>query len=88
MDWQSDRKRESPLPFPTHTMVLTSVRQLKNPAIRTGEKSLWMQLASLQEQLRPNLSKKMTELVEEGEELTITDKSFPTQFKYKIVFSK
>jgi hypothetical protein len=32
-------------------------RQLKNPAIRTGEKSLWMQLASLQEQLRPNLDK-------------------------------
>jgi ubiquitin-activating enzyme E1 C len=26
--------------------------------------------------------------VEEGEELTITDKSFPTQFKYKAVFSK
>jgi ubiquitin-activating enzyme E1 C len=63
-------------------------RQLKNPAIRTGEKSLWMQLASLQEQLRPNLDKKMSELVEEGEELTVTDKSFPTQFKYKAVFSK
>lgn len=47
-----------------------------------------MQLASLQEQLRPNLDKKMSELVEEGEELTITDKSFPTQFKYKVVFSK
>jgi ubiquitin-activating enzyme E1 C len=49
---------------------------------------LWMQLASLQEQLRPNLDKKMSELMEDGEELTITDKSFPTQFKYKAVFSK
>jgi ubiquitin-activating enzyme E1 C len=88
MGWLSDQKRECPVPFPTDAMVLTTTRQLKNPAIRTGEKSLWMQLASLQEQLRPNLSKKMTELVEEGEELTVTDKSFPTQFKYKVVFSK
>jgi ubiquitin-activating enzyme E1 C len=62
--------------------------QLKHPAIRTGEKSLWMQLASLQDQLRPNLEKRMDELVEDGEELTITDKSFPMQFKYKVVFSK
>jgi ubiquitin-activating enzyme E1 C len=46
-----------------------------------------MQLASLQEQLRPNLGKKMVELVEEGEELTVTDKSFPMQFKYKVVFA-
>jgi ubiquitin-activating enzyme E1 C len=68
--------------------ILTASRQLKNPAIRTGGKSLWMQLASLQEQLRPNLDKKMVELVEDGEELTITDRSFPTQFKYKVVFSQ
>ena len=47
-----------------------------------------MQLAGLEEQTRPNLSKKMSDLVEEGEELLITDKSFPTQFKYKVVFQK
>lgn len=63
-------------------------RQLKKPSIRTGEKSLYMQLAGLEEQTRPNLVKKMSELVEEGEELLITDKSFPTQFKYKVVFQK
>jgi len=76
------------LPLLRKQAFLTKTSQLKNPAIRTGEKSLWMQLASLQAQLRPNLDKKMSELVEEGEELTITDKSFPTQFKYKAVFSK
>jgi hypothetical protein len=27
-------------------------------------------------------------LVEDGEELTINDRSFPTQFKYKVVFSQ
>ena len=42
-----------------------------------------MQLAGLEEQTRPNLEKKMIDLVEEGEELLITDRSFPTQFKYK-----
>ncbi|KAH7408465.1 hypothetical protein DE146DRAFT_646280 [Phaeosphaeria sp. MPI-PUGE-AT-0046c] len=62
--------------------------QLKHPSIRTGEKTLWMQLAGMQEQLRPNLDKKMSELLEEGEEMTITDKGFPTQFKYRAVFSK
>jgi NEDD8-activating enzyme E1 len=47
-----------------------------------------MQLAGLEEQLRPNLEKKMVDLVEEGEELLITDKSFPTQFRYKVLWSK
>lgn len=47
-----------------------------------------MQLAGLEEQTRPNLVKKMGDLVEEGEELLITDKSFPTQFKYKVVYAK
>ncbi|KAG9188638.1 ubiquitin-activating enzyme E1 C [Alternaria panax] len=61
--------------------------QLKKPSIRTGEKSLYMQLAGLEEQTRPNLEKKMVDLVEEGEELLITDRSFPTQFKYKVVWA-
>lgn len=47
-----------------------------------------MQLAGLEAQTRPNLEKKMRELVEEGEELLITDKSFPTQFKYKVMYMK
>lgn len=46
-----------------------------------------MQLAGLEEQTRPNLEKKMIDLVEEGEELLITDKSFPTQFKYKVIWA-
>lgn len=47
-----------------------------------------MQLAGLEEQTRPNLVKKMADLLEEGEELLITDRSFPTQFRYKVVFAK
>ncbi|KAF2634152.1 NEDD8-activating enzyme E1 catalytic subunit [Massarina eburnea CBS 473.64] len=61
--------------------------QLKKPSIRTGEKSLYIQsLADLERQTRHNLEKKMVDLVEEGEEMVITDKAFPTQFKYKVVF--
>jgi len=30
----------------------------------------------------------MNELVEDGEEMVITDKSFPTQFKYKVVYKQ
>ncbi|CAI6272070.1 unnamed protein product [Periconia digitata] len=63
--------------------------QLKKPSIRTGEKSLYIQsLADLERQTRGNLDKEMSDLVEEGEEMVVTDKAFPTQFKYKAVFSK
>lgn len=68
--------------------ALTISRQLKKPSIRTGEKSLYMQMAGLEEQTRPNLEKKLCDLVEDGEEILITDKSFPTQFKYKVVYQK
>ena len=63
--------------------------QLKKPSIRTGEKSLYVQsLADLERQTRGNLDKTLGELVEEGEEMVITDKAFPTQFKYRVVFEK
>lgn len=68
--------------------MLTVHSQLKKPSIRTGEKSLYMQMAGLEEQTRPNLEKKLGDLVEDGEEILITDKSFPTQFKYKMVYQK
>jgi ubiquitin-activating enzyme E1 C len=68
--------------------ALTISRQLKKPSIRTGEKSLYMQMAGLEEQTRHNLEKKLCDLVEDGEEILITDKSFPTQFKYKVVYQK
>ncbi|KAF2270642.1 hypothetical protein CC78DRAFT_563983 [Lojkania enalia] len=61
--------------------------QLKKPAIRTEAKSLYYQFPpSLEEQTRPNLSKKLNELVESGEEVAITDPAFPLQFKYKLIF--
>lgn len=64
-------------------------RQLKKPTIRTEEKSLYYQFPpSLEEQTRPNLSKKLSELVSDGEEVAIQDPAFQIAFKYKLVFQK
>jgi ubiquitin-activating enzyme E1 C len=62
--------------------------QLKKPSIRSEEKTLYYQSPpSLEEQTRPNLLKRLGELVSNGEEVAITDPAFPTvQFKYKLVF--
>jgi ubiquitin-activating enzyme E1 C len=63
--------------------------QLKKPSIRSEERSLYYQFPpDLQEQTRPNLAKKLSELVADGEEVAITDPAFPLQFKYKLVFQK
>ncbi|PSN69797.1 hypothetical protein BS50DRAFT_519204 [Corynespora cassiicola Philippines] len=63
--------------------------QLKKPSIRSGEKTLYYpHVASIEEQTRHNLSKKIGELLEDGEEVAVSDKAFPTTFKYKMVFKK
>lgn len=60
--------------------------QLKKPSLRTGSTTLYMQSpASLEEATRPNLEKRLKDVVEEGEEVSVTDPSFPTVvFRYKI----
>lgn len=61
--------------------------QLKKPTIRTGEKSLYYQAPkALEEQTRPNLSKKMKELVSDGEEIAVSDSAFTIDFKFKLLF--
>ena len=61
--------------------------QLKRPAIRTEAKSLYFrQPAGLEEATRPNLSKKMNELVETGEQVAITDPAFTFTLRYDLTF--
>lgn len=61
--------------------------QLKKPTIRTAEKSLYYQAPiALEEQTRPNLVKKMRELVSDGEEVAISDQAFTIDFKFKLNF--
>jgi ubiquitin-activating enzyme E1 C len=69
--------------------ILIVFRQLKKPSIRSEEKSLYYQFPpGLEEQTRHNLPKKLSALVESGEEVVITDPAFPLQFKYKLVFKE
>ncbi|KAF2146870.1 uncharacterized protein K452DRAFT_323927 [Aplosporella prunicola CBS 121167] len=61
--------------------------QLKKPSIRTEAKSLYYQFPpSLEEQTRANLTKKLVELVGDGEEVVVSDPAFQQPFKFKLVF--
>ncbi len=65
-----------------------SEAQLKKPTLRTERTSLYSQFPpSLEEQTRPNLSKKISELVVDGEEIGVSDPAFAIAFKYKLIFS-
>ncbi|KAJ9615688.1 NEDD8 activating enzyme [Cladophialophora chaetospira] len=61
--------------------------QLKKPSIRTEAKTLYVQAPkSLEEMTRPNLGKKMRELVGDGEEVGVSDSAFTISFKFKLVY--
>ena len=61
--------------------------QLKKPTLRTESTSLYFQSPpSLEEQTRPNLSKKLSELISDGEEIGVSDPAFTIDFKFKLVF--
>jgi ubiquitin-activating enzyme E1 C len=61
--------------------------QLKKPTLRTNETSLYYQSPpSLEEQTRPNLSKKISELVADGEEVVVSDPAFNINFRFKLAF--
>ena len=64
--------------------------QLKKPSIRSADnRSLYLQSPpSLEQQTRPNLSKKLSELIGDGDEVGITDPSFTITFKFRLVFNK
>lgn len=62
--------------------------QLKKPTLRSEAKSLYSQFPpSLREQTTPNLSKKLSDLVVDGEEIGVTDPAFSISFKYKLIFN-
>lgn len=61
--------------------------QLKKPTLRTESASLYYQAPkSLEEQTRPNLAKKLFELVADGEEIAVSDPAFSIDFKFKLAF--
>ncbi|KAK4458012.1 hypothetical protein QBC42DRAFT_29985 [Cladorrhinum samala] len=65
--------------------------QLKKPSVRAEGRTLYMQFPpSLEQQTRPNLEKKLTDLgLEQGQEIGVTDPAFATvSFKFKLKFTK
>jgi ubiquitin-activating enzyme E1 C len=62
--------------------------QLKKPSLRTEEKTLYQRFPpQLEEQTRPNLSRKLKELVSDGEEVAVSDPAFTIDFRFKLVFT-
>lgn len=61
--------------------------QLKKPSVRSETSTLYMRFPqSLEEQTRPNLSKKLEDLVTNGEEVGVSDPSFQISFRFRLVF--
>ena len=61
--------------------------QLKKPSLSGDGKSLYIRFPrSLEEQTRPNLDKKLSELVEDGEEIGASDPAFTISFRYRLRF--
>lgn len=61
--------------------------QVKKPTLRTEQKSLYYQAPpQLEKQTRPNLEKKLEELVSDGEELAVSDAAFPFTLRFMLRF--
>ncbi|KAI9784126.1 MAG: hypothetical protein M1839_002630 [Geoglossum umbratile] len=61
---------------------------LKKPSLSKSGKSLYIQVPGLEQQTRPNLDKKLSELVFEGEEVAISDRALPVTLRYNLLFRK
>jgi NEDD8-activating enzyme E1 len=70
------------------TLAVRPEAQLKKPSIRAEGKSLYMQSPqSLEIATRPNLIKKMRDLVSDGDEIGVTDPSLATvSFRFRLMF--
>ena len=61
--------------------------QLKKPTLRSERTSLYSKAPpSLEEQTRPNLCKKLSDLLVNGEQIAVSDPAFTIDFKFKVVF--
>ncbi|MCJ1310908.1 hypothetical protein MMC25_004576 [Agyrium rufum] len=61
--------------------------QLKKPSLRTEKTSLYYQSPkSLEERTRPNLTKRLSELLADGEEIAVSDPAFTINFRFQLQF--
>ncbi|BDD60836.1 hypothetical protein MAP00_005932 [Monascus purpureus] len=61
--------------------------QLRKPSMRTEEKTLYQRFPpQLEEHTRPNLKLKIKDLVEDGQEVAVSDPAYTIDFRFKLVF--
>jgi len=61
--------------------------QLKRPSVRAAGRSLYFQSPpGLEAQTRPNLARKLRDLVADGDEVGVTDPAFAINFRYVLKF--
>ncbi|KAJ5727648.1 hypothetical protein N7493_005468 [Penicillium malachiteum] len=61
--------------------------QLKKPSMRTEEKTLYQRFPpQLEEHTRPNLQLKLRELVEDGQEIAVSDPAYTIDFRFRLHF--
>ena len=62
--------------------------QLKKPNMRTESTTLYYSAPdSLREQTEPNLKRKLSEMLSDGEEMAVSDPAFAIDFRFKVRFS-
>lgn len=62
-------------------------QRFENPSLSTGERSLYYATPeSLAQATRPNLKRKLKELLADGEEFAVSDPAYQTQFRFKLTY--
>lgn len=62
--------------------------QLKKPTLQTQSKLLYFQAPeSLEEQTRPNLAKKLSDLVTDGDEIAVSDPAFSINYRFNLEYT-
>ena len=63
--------------------------QVKRPTLRTEKTSLYYQAPpELEERTRPNLERRLDELLQDGEEIAVSDPAFPFTLRFRVVFGR
>ncbi|KAF7593135.1 hypothetical protein BBP40_012014 [Aspergillus hancockii] len=61
--------------------------QLKKPSMRTEEKTLYQRFPpQLEEQTKANLACKLRDLLEDGQEIAVSDPAYTIDFRYRLLF--
>lgn len=69
-------------------MCVQSHSQVKKPSLATATKQLYFQAPpQLEELTRPNLEKKVSELVEEGDYITVTASTLPFDLTLRVTYA-